>query len=286
MDFNRYRIKPGSTVRLDKYDTRDTGDLDDKEEGARLLEKRIEDLSDLQDILYASDSHAALVIIQGMDTCGKDGIVRHVMSGVNPQGLRVHSFKEPSSEELDHDYLWRSAKALPERGTIGVFNRSYYEEVLVVRVHPELLATQKLPTGIDRVQIWSERYDQINEFERYLERNGVHVVKFYLHLSKKEQKERLLARIETPEKNWKFSLRDVDEREHWDDYMSAYEEALTHTSTEHAPWYVIPADRKWFARLAVAEILARRLEELGLQYPEVTDEQRERLAEGKRRLEG
>jgi PPK2 family polyphosphate:nucleotide phosphotransferase len=220
-----------------------------------------------------------------MDTAGKDGTIRHVMSGVDPQGTQVHSFKAPSAEELEHDFLWRSMKALPERGHIGIFNRSYYEEVLVVRVHPQILDSQRLPPGAKGKRIWKHRFEEINYFEKYLVRNGIVVLKFFLNLSKGEQKRRLLARINTPEKNWKYSLADTKERGYWDDYMNAFEDALYHTSTEHAPWYIIPADNKWFTRTVVADVIVKKLKSLKLSYPVVSAEQRQHLLDAKKLLE-
>ena len=278
-------VLPGTPVRLADIDTASTGEFDGRKDAEKRLAKEVERLAELQETLWASDRHAVLVVLQAMDTAGKDGIIRHVMSGVNPQGVRVTSFRRPSSEELDHDFLWRTMKAVPERGTIGVFNRSYYEEVIAVRVHSELLDAQKLPRGVVSGTIWQDRFEQINNYERYLTRNGVVVVKFFLHISKQEQKDRLIARIDTPEKNWKFAIGDVDERQHWDEYMLAYEDAINNTSTEHAPWHVIPADRKWYARTAVASAIVRTLESLDLAYPTVSDEQREKLKEARRRLE-
>ena len=236
-------------------------------------------------MLYAQNTYALLVILQAMDTAGKDGTIRHVMSGVNPQGTQVHSFKAPSGEELDHDFLWRSMKALPERGGIGIFNRSYYEEVLVVRVHPENLDLQRLPPGAKGKGIWKHRFDEINNFEKYLVRNGIVVLKFFLNLSKEEQKRRLLARINTPEKNWKFSLADAKERAYWDDYMNAFEETVNHTSTEWAPWHIIPADNKWFTRTVVADVIIEKLKSLKLSYPVVSKEHRQHLLEAKELLE-
>jgi len=258
----------------------------DKDKAEDLLKEGIETLADLQDKLYAQDTYALLVIIQAMDAAGKDGAIKHVMSGINPQGCQVFAFKGPSAEELDHDYLWRCMKCLPERGRIGIFNRSYYEEVLVVRVHPEILAKQKLPDQYKNSKIWKQRFEQINNFEQYLVQNGVEVVKIFLNVSRDEQKRRFLDRIEQPEKNWKFSLADAKERGSWDDYMSAYEDMIRHTSTKHAPWHVIPADNKWFARLAVAAVIGEKLKSLKLAYPEIDGQQKEALAEAREALEG
>jgi len=258
----------------------------DKDKAEDLLKEGIETLADLQDKLYAQDTYALLVIIQAMDAAGKDGAIKHVMSGINPQGCQVFAFKGPSAEELDHDYLWRCMKCLPERGRIGIFNRSYYEEVLVVRVHPEILAKQKLPDQYKNSKIWKQRFEQINNFEQYLVQNGVEVVKIFLNVSSDEQKRRFLDRIEQAEKNWKFSLADAKERGSWDDYMSAYEDMIRHTSTKHAPWHVIPADNKWFARLAVAAVIGEKLKSLKLAYPEIDGQQKEALAEAREALEG
>ncbi len=235
-------------------------------------------LADLQDRLYAQDRWAVLLVFQAMDAAGKDGTIKHVMSGVNPQGCQVSSFKQPSAEELDHDYLWRYVKSVPERGRIGIFNRSYYEEVLVVRVHEALLQGQKLPASLVTKRIWEERLQDISSYERYLARNGVCILKFFLHVSRKEQKKRFLERLDLPEKNWKFSASDVRERQHWGEYMEAYEEAIRATASEHAPWYVVPADNKWFTRLVVAASVVEALERLDLAYPEVGEEKKKELA--------
>ena len=286
------RAKPGKRVQLKDWSC-DPHDLvpgaleeDELEEKAReILDESRETLSREQQVLYANDKHAILVIFQAMDAAGKDGTVRHVMSGVNPQGCHVTSFKQPSDEELDHDYLWRCVKALPERGRIGIFNRSYYEEVLVVRVHPEILASQKLPSRKRGKDLWKERYEDINNFERYLSRNGTTIVKFFLHVSKKEQKRRFLSRMEEPDKRWKFSEKDVAEREFWNDYRKAYEDAISATSTKWAPWYIIPADKKWAARCLVADILATTIRSLKLDYPELSREKLAELQKAKRKLE-
>ncbi|HVD76210.1 MAG TPA: polyphosphate kinase 2 family protein, partial [Vicinamibacteria bacterium] len=240
---------------------------------------------ELQERLYAHDRWALLIIFQAMDAAGKDSTIEHVMSGVNPQGCQVYSFKQPSAEELDHDYLWRTNRCLPERGRIGVFNRSYYEEVLVVRVHQGILAAEKLPTELVDEDIWKQRFKDINAFERYLSQNGVALVKFFLHVSKEEQRRRFLARLDEPQKNWKFSLADAKEREHWDEYMAAYEDMLEHTSTEHAPWFVIPADHKWFMRLAAADIVVSTLEKLKPEFPTITEEKRRELEAARKALE-
>jgi len=249
------------------------------------LSKDVVRLAKYHDMLYAQHTYALLVVLQGMDTSGKDGTIRHVMSGVNPQGTQVHSFKAPSAEELNHDFLWRSAKALPERGRICIFNRSYYEEVLVVRVHPELLEAQHLPAGLDGKRLWKQRFEDINNFEKYLVGNGILVLKFFLHLSKAEQRRRLLARIDQPEKNWKFSLGDVKERGSWDEYQKAYEDALNHTSTQWAPWYVVPADHKWFTRTVVADVIAAKLKALELEYPQISNAERRQLLKARKVLE-
>jgi PPK2 family polyphosphate:nucleotide phosphotransferase len=284
LNHEHFIVPPRKKIRLKDYDPADTGKFKDKSEAAAKLARDIERLSELQDVLYAQNTYALLIIFQAMDAAGKDGTIRHVMSGVNPQGTQVYSFKAPSSEELDHDYLWRSFKALPERGRIGIFNRSYYEEVLVVRVHPQILASQQLPPEATK-GIWKHRFEEINNFERYLVRNGIHVLKFFLNVSKEEQKRRFLARLDTPEKNWKFSAADVREREHWDEYMDAFEDAFNHTSTRWAPWYVIPADHKWFTRAAVADIIISKLKSLDLRYPQVGEEHQKELQKAKELLE-
>ena len=278
-----FRITDGQSFRLKDFDPADTLDFksEDKPRAKETLAAGVEALAKLQEILYAQNRWAALVIFQGMDTAGKDSVIKHVMSGVNPQGCQVHSFKAPTSEELDHDYLWRCARDLPERGVIGLFNRSYYEETLVVRVHPELLEKQKLPAKLLSENIWQERFQDIRSFERYLTRNGIAVRKFFLHLSKKEQKKRFLERIEKPEKNWKFSASDVHERKHWDEYMEAYEDTIRHTATEEAPWYIVPADNKWFTRLIVAAALVDLLASLDLSYPKLSKEELKELAQAK-----
>jgi len=267
---NRYCIDKAEKFRLADRDAGDTGGLDiDKKEAKDLLAEGIERLSDLQERLYAQDRWALLAIFQAMDAAGKDGAIKHVMSGINPQGCEVHSFKRPSDEELDHDFLWRSFKRLPERGRIGIFNRSYYEEVLVVRVHPEALAREKLPAELVGKAIWNQRFKDIRVFERYLTRNGTRVVKFYLHLSKAEQKRRFLERLDSPPKQWKFSVADLSERRLWDKYMFAYEDMIRNTSTPEAPWYVVPADNKWFSRIVVAAAMVEALQSLDLKFPTV-----------------
>src|SRR5437762_2144244 len=276
---------PGKKIRLKDFDPGSTGKYQSKDEAREKLEADTCRLAEYQDVLYAQNTYALLIIFQAMDAAGKDGTIRHVMSGVNPQGTQVYSFKAPSSEELDHDYLWRSFRALPERGRIGIFNRSYYEEVLVVRVHPQILDTQQLPPEAKSKGVWKRRFEEINDFERYLVRNGVHVLKFFLNVSKEEQKRRFLARINTPEKNWKFSLSDAKERGHWDDYMKAYQDAFRSTSTKWAPWYVIPADHKWFTHAAVADLIIAKLKSLKLSYPTISEEHRQELLMAKEALE-
>ncbi|MDG4562141.1 MAG: polyphosphate kinase 2 family protein [Candidatus Competibacter sp.] len=278
-------VPPGHKISLRKdYDPEFTAGFKDKKDARKKLEQNIAELAEYQDILYAQDTYALLLIFQAMDAAGKDGAIKHVMSGVNPQGCQVYSFKSPSAEELDHDYLWRTNKMMPERGRIGIFNRSYYEEVLVVRVHPELLDHQKIPPAA-RENIWKRRYDQINNMEKYLSENGVVILKFFLNVSKEEQKKRFLERIDRPEKNWKFSTADAKERAFWDDYQNAYEDCLNRTSTEWAPWFVVPADNKWFTRLTVSEIIVRTLKRLNLRYPEVSEERRQELLEIRKLLE-
>lgn len=281
-----YRVTSGKKFRLKDVDPDDTGDFKDKDKdkAKEALQTGVEALAELQDILYAQDRWSLLLIFQAMDAAGKDGAIKHVMSGVNPQGCQVSSFKAPSHEELDHDFLWRCTRHLPERGRIGIFNRSYYEETLVVRVHPEFLAGQRLPAECVSKHIWDERFQDIRGFERYLARNGTIVRKFFLHLSKAEQKRRFLDRIEQPEKNWKFSANDAKERGHWDEYMDAYEETIRATATEDSPWYVVPADNKWFTRLVVAAAVIDALSSLDLKYPKVTPAQREALAVAKEAL--
>jgi PPK2 family polyphosphate:nucleotide phosphotransferase len=281
-----FRITDRETFRLKDFDPADTLDLksEDKPRAKESLALGIEVLTKLQDKLYAQNRWALLVSFQAMDTAGKDSTIKHVMSGVNPQGCQVTSFKAPSSEELDHDYLWRCARRLPERGMIGLFNRSYYEETVIVRVHPELLEKQKLPPELVTKNIWKERFQDIRRFERYLTRNGIVVRKFLLYLSKKEQKKRFLERIEKLEKNWKFSVNDVHERKHWDDYMEAYEETIRQTATKEAPWYIVPADNKWFTRLIVAAALIDLLASLDLKYPKLNKKEFEELASAKQAL--
>ncbi len=298
-----FRITNGKRFRLADVEPGETLGLgsDHKPKAKDALEKGVEMLTELQDKLYAYDRWAVLLIFQAMDAAGKDGAIKHVMSGVNPQGCEVTSFKSPSAEELDHDFLWRCAKRVPERGRIGIFNRSYYEETLVVRVHPEFLQSQRLPNvqdeqnthanntthanktnprankRADQNDLWEQRFVAINNFEQYLTNNGIIMLKFFLHVSKEEQKERFLSRIDDPGKNWKFSMKDVEERKHWDEYMHAYEQTVRHTATEHAPWYVVPADKKWFTRLVVASAIVQRLSALDLSYPQLTKDELQEL---------
>jgi len=281
-----FRISDGSQFRLKDIDPDETLEFDseDKPRSKEMLALGIEALAELQDMLYAQDTWAVLLIFQAMDAAGKDGTIKHVMSGINPQGCQVVSFKAPSAQELDHDYLWRCAVSLPERGRIGIFNRSYYEETLAVRVHPEFLDRQRLPSDVVTKDIWQDRFRDIRRFERYLTRNGIVVRKFFLHVSRKEQKKRFLERLENPDKNWKFSASDIKEREHWDDYMQAYEDMIRNTATKHAPWYVVPADNKWFTRLVVAAAIVKTLGSLGLKYPEVGAEKLRALAAAKKTL--
>ncbi len=281
-----YRIEHGKEFRLKDFDPADTGKLHSKDRAQELLEKGISQMAELQNKLYAEDRWALLIIFQAMDAAGKDGAIKHVMSGLNPQGCQVYSFKTPSSEELDHDYFWRTMQRVPERGHIGIFNRSYYEEVLVVRVHPAVLHAERIPPSLLGKSLWEERFEDISAFERYLGRNGVLVRKFFLNLSKNEQKKRFLERLDTPQKNWKFSAGDIHEREYWDDYMHAYEEMIRGTSSQHAPWYVVPADNKWFTRVVVAAAIVETLEELNLAYPKLDPKERKPLAQARARLLG
>jgi PPK2 family polyphosphate:nucleotide phosphotransferase len=281
-----FRVQDGKKFRLASVDPNDTlwFTQADKPRAREALEAGVAALDELQEMLYAQDRWAVLIILQAMDAAGKDGVIEHVMSGVNPQGCQVHSFRAPSEEELDHDYLWRCAKRLPERGRIGIFNRSYYEEVLIVRVHPEILAKQKLPQSLATKDIWEERFKDMRSFERYLGRNGVLIRKFFLHVSKEEQKRRFLARLDNPEKNWKFSAADARERAHWGEYMDAYEDMIRNTATEEAPWYVVPADHKWFTRTVVAAAVIDALASLDLHYPVVSAAARKELAVARREL--
>ena len=287
MKIDKFRVAEGSKVNLKNHPTDYTDGFTDKKAAEKDLEENIVKLSKLQDVLYAQDVHSLLIIIQAMDAAGKDSLVKHVMSGVNPQGCQVTSFKAPSTEELDHDYLWRSQKALPERGRIGIFNRSHYEEVLVVRVHPGILMGQKLPDKVKNDKdIWKKRFKQIRDWEETLAENGTHILKFFLNVSLAEQKKRFLERIELPEKNWKFNAGDARERAFWPEYMKAYKDAIEATSTDRSPWFIIPADRKWFTRLAVSEIIVKKLESLDLKYPPVTEAHKAELLESKKILEG
>jgi PPK2 family polyphosphate:nucleotide phosphotransferase len=282
----RLRIDDPDHFRLAAFEGSDTCGIDfDKHDGEALLAKDIARLTALQERLYAQNQWALLVLLQGMDTAGKDGVIKHVMSGVNPQGCEVHSFKAPSPEELGHDFLWRAARRLPARGCIGIFNRSYYEEVLIVRVHPELLQREKLPPHLLGKSIWKHRYKDMRAFERHLVRNGVRVLKFFLHISKEEQRQRLLARLEEPAKRWKFSMNDIAEREHWDDYMHAYQDMIRATSRKEAPWHVVPANHKWFARLVVASAIVEELERLDLEFPKVEGEALKELEKVRAALE-
>lgn len=281
-----FLVPPDRRISLTKdYDPGYKAKYLTKADAKAKLAEGIEQLAEYQDKLYAQNSYALLIIFQAMDAAGKDGTIKHVMSGLNPQGCQVYSFKAPSTEELDHDYLWRCAKAVPERGRIGIFNRSYYEETLIVRVHPEYLARQQLPPEACGKDMWKRRFEEINNFEQYLVRNGIMVLKFFLNVSKEEQKKRFLERIDRPEKNWKFSSSDAKERAYWDDYMAAYEDMFNHTSTEWAPWYVIPADHKWFTHVAVGAVLQRTLQRLDLKYPTVTEQQEQELLRAKEVLE-
>ncbi|HIK45163.1 MAG TPA: polyphosphate kinase 2 family protein [Leptolyngbyaceae cyanobacterium M65_K2018_010] len=276
--------RPGSRIRLKDFDPAYTGTFS-KEEAKEMLEEGIQELARYQDVLYAQNTYALLLIFQAMDAAGKDSTIKHVMSGINPQGCQVFSFKQPSAEELDHDYLWRSFKALPERGRIGIFNRSYYEEVLIVRVHPEILEQQQLPDSARGKHLWQQRFEEINNFEKYLVNNGILVMKFFLNVSKEEQRKRFLERIRRPEKNWKFSIADARERRFWDDYMAAYEDCFTNTSTDWAPWHIIPADNKWFTRLAVASFIFHKLKSLNLAYPKLEDNHLDQLEAARAMLE-
>jgi len=282
-----FRISKGKDFRLKDVDPNDTLDFTKEEHKSRakeVLASGVMALAELQDKLYAQDKWAVLLIFQAMDAAGKDGAIKHVMSGVNPQGCQVYSFKSPSAEDLDHDYLWRCMKCLPNRGHIGIFNRSYYEEVLVVRVHPNFLAKAKLPPKLVGKNIWDERYEDMRNFEQYLARNGVIVRKFFLHVSKKEQKQRFLDRIDDSQKNWKFSSNDASERDYWDDYMEAYEEMIQGTATKEAPWYVVPANNKWFTRVVVASAVIEALDSLDLAYPKVDESKLKELAAAKKKL--
>ncbi len=283
MRTEKFLAKPGEKINLSKIPTDDTQNFADKSDANKMVEENIERMQELQNRLYASDKYSLLLIFQAMDAAGKDSTIKHVMSGLNPQGTQVFSFKKPSEEELDHGYLWRINKALPERGRIGIFNRSHYEEVLVVRVH-NLIKYQRLPDEVMTNDIWKKRYEQINNFEKYLYENGTIILKFFLHVSKEEQKKRFLERIEDKSKNWKFAEADLKEREYWNDYQKCYQEAISATSKDYAPWFVIPADKKWFTRLLVSEIIVKKLESLNLKYPELGKEQLDSLENCKQQL--
>jgi PPK2 family polyphosphate:nucleotide phosphotransferase len=280
-----FEVTDGSAFRMKDFDPTETLGLKSKERATEILERGIVRLSQLQEQLYAQDRWGILLILQAMDAAGKDSTIKHVMSGVNPQGCQVNSFKSPSAEELQHDFLWRTSRLLPERGKIGIFNRSYYEEVLAVRVHPEFLAAEKIPGPLVSEDIWRNRFEDINSFERHMSRSGFVVLKFFLYLSKKEQKKRFLERLDDPGKNWKFSVSDALERKHWGDYMRAYEEMIRNTSTKRAPWYVVPADHKWFARLVVAEAVVDALECLDLSFPKIDAKKRKELKDARVALE-
>jgi len=281
---NTFRVDTGKHFRLKDYDPAETGHLKSKEHAAEVLEKGVARTAELQDMLYAQNNWALLLIFQAMDAAGKDGAIKHVMSGVNPQGCQVYSFKAPSEQELQHDFLWRTTRNLPERGHIGIFNRSYYEEVLVVRVHPEIMKSQRTPASLVGKRIWDERFEDIRCFERHMARSGTVIRKFFLNVSKKEQKKRFLERLEQPQKNWKFSPGDVTERQCWEDYQDAYEEMIRNTATEDASWYVVPADNKWFTRLVISTVVVDTLESLKLKYPELSDAKKKDLEAAKASL--
>lgn len=284
MRTEKYLVKPGEKVNIDSFPTNRDKAVDKQEALDTRMPENLSAMAELQERLYADNRSALLIVLQAMDAAGKDGAIKHVMSGLNPQGTQVVAFKQPSSEELDHDYLWRIARAVPRRGEIGIFNRSHYEEVIVAKVH-NLVTRQQLPEKLITEDIWKQRYRQINDFERYLSENGIRVVKFFLHVSKDEQRDRLLERIKTPDKNWKFSSGDVNERKHWDQYMAAYEEMLEHTSTKLAPWYVVPADSKWFARYLISEVVKEQLEAIAPAYPKLAPEEAALLEECRKLLE-
>lgn len=281
-----YRVDDGKKFRLKDIDPSDTNGLSSKKAAQKVLQEGVLELSRMQEKLYAQDRRGLLLIFQAMDAAGKDGAIKHVMSGINPQGCQVYSFKSPSATELDHDFLWRTSKCLPERGRIGIFNRSYYEEVLAVRVHRQFLEKQKLPADLVTKSIWKERFEDINSFERYATRNGIVIRKFFLHLSKDEQKKRFLERLDNPDKNWKFSMADATERGFFDDYMAAYEDMIRNTATKVAPWYVVPADNKWFTRLVVAAAIYDAMAEMNLEFPKVDAEKRKELDAARAALEG
>lgn len=280
----KFRVREDSRVDLKKWPTRVDPVYKSDGDYQKLLEDHVKQLSSQQELLYASSSYAVLLIFQALDAAGKDGVISHVMSGVNPQGCEVHSFKHPTATEIKHDFLWRTILPLPERGKIGIFNRSYYEEVLIVRVHPEILRAEGTPGGADEPSVWDERYRSIRGLERHLFHNGTRILKFFLHLSKEEQRKRFLARIDEPEKNWKFSASDLAERAYWDDYQSAFQDAIAATATPESPWFVVPADHKWFTHLVVGAAIIEALERLDLRYPQITDEQRAALEKARREL--
>jgi PPK2 family polyphosphate:nucleotide phosphotransferase len=288
MDITQFLAEPGNFNSLERFSTESTLGIANKKEAEEWMKKYMKEMQELQDMLYAGNTHAVLLIFQAMDAAGKDSTIKHVMSGINPQGCQVFNFKQPSAEELDHDFLWRTTKCLPERGRIGIFNRSYYEEVLIVKVHPEIVTRQNIPEydAIDKINddIWENRYNSINNFEKHIVHNGTIVIKFFLNVSKKEQADRFIKRINDPQKNWKFTFSDMEERNYWDDYQKAYEEMIKKTSTSEAPWYIIPADKKWYMRIAVAEILLQRLKNIGLKYPVLTEKQIAELEKGKQLL--
>jgi len=281
---DKFKVTKGKDFRLKDWDPSDTGSLKDKEHAETLLADGVKRLAKMQDRLYADNTWSLLLIFQAMDAAGKDGTIKHVMSGINPQGCQVYSFKSPSAEELDHDFLWRTTKCLPERGRIGIFNRSYYEEVLVVKVHPQFLVKQSMPSSLIGKDVWENRYESIVDFEKHLSRNGTVVRKFFLNVSKEEQKERFLKRLDDSERNWKFSASDVSERQHWDAYQDAYQDLIRATATKQSPWYVVPADHKWFSRLVVSQAIIEALESLDLKYPTVSTEQKAALAEARKTL--
>ncbi len=283
MDLSKFKVTSGKDFRLANYKTAVKGEISSKKEALKLLEKHKRKMAELQDKLYAHNKYGILIILQAMDAAGKDSAIKHVMSGVNPQGTQVFSFKQPSKEELDHDYLWRTTKALPERGRIGIFNRSYYEEVLVVKLH-NLIKYQRIPEEFITKDIWKKRYRQIRDFEKYIYENGIVTLKFFLHVSKEEQKKRFLERLENPAKNWKFSAADLKERGYWDEYQKCYEEAIAKTSTRNSPWYVVPADKKWFTRLVLSEVINRTLESLPLKYPKLKEEELKNIELYKKQL--
>ncbi|MBK6913611.1 MAG: polyphosphate kinase 2 family protein [Ignavibacteriales bacterium] len=285
MKIEKYLAHQHSKFKISEFKTDDTDKFNSKNEAAEILEENVKKMSELQDKLYAQDKYSLLLIFQAMDAAGKDGTIKHVMSGLNPQGTQVYSFKQPSAEEIDHGYLWRINKALPERGRIGIFNRSHYEEVLIVRVH-NLIASSKLPEKFIDKNIWQRRFEHITNFEKYLYENGTVILKFFLHISKEEQKKRFLERIDNPAKNWKFAMGDIEERKYWDEYQKCYEEAIAATSKDCSPWFIIPADKKWFARLLVSEIIVETLKKLKPEYPELTDEQNKELLNAKNILTG